>query len=134
MESSLEEKFDSYPPGARSQLLKIRSLIFEVAAEEGVGEITETLKWGEPSYSSKQGSPIRIAWKAKRPDRVCIYFNCKTVLVETFRELHADTFEFSGNREITFSLTNAMPVTALKQCISQALRYKRIRHLPLLGA
>lgn len=59
--------FDSYPEEMRVKLLFLRRLIYETAASlEEVGELEETLKWGEPSYltpKSKSGSTIRIAWK-----------------------------------------------------------------------
>ena len=48
---SVASVFASYPPKIRSRLMQLRKLIFETAAaSEGVGEITETLKWGEPAY------------------------------------------------------------------------------------
>ena len=134
MNNAVKEKFDAYPPKAKTQLMKIRGLIFEVADEEQLGEIVETLKWGEPSYSSKKGSPIRMDWKANSPDQISVYFNCKTVLIETFKELYQGTFQFVGNREIAIPISKAIPHPELKQCLSKALRYHTIKHLPLLGA
>ena len=44
--------------------MKLRQLIFDVAAKtKDVGQLEETLKWGEPAYltsESKSGSLIRI--------------------------------------------------------------------------
>ncbi len=134
MKKEIEEKFDYYPAEVRERLNEIRELIFVVASEEEIGEITETLKWGEPSYSSKKGSPIRIDWKSKYPNQVSVYFNCNTTLIETFREIYRGTFTFVGNREIALAMSKAMPTQELKGCISMALRYHNIKHLPLLGA
>lgn len=134
MDEAVREKFESYPVNARVRLSEIRKLIFELAIEEGVGEISESLKWGEPSYASKGGSPIRLGWKAINPDTVSIYFNCKTTLVETFREVYKSTFEYAGNREILFATSDPMPLDQLKACITMALKYHKIKHLPLLGA
>ncbi len=134
MDKNIQQKLDSYPNNARNQFMKIRGLIFEVADEEQLGEITETLKWGEPSYSSKLGSPIRMDWKPKTPDQISIYFNCKTILVETFREIYKDTFLFIGTRELVLPLSGPIPTLELKGCISIALRYHKVKHLPLLGA
>ena len=54
--------FNSYPQKVKAKLLFLRQLIFDTAESiEGVGEIEETLKWGEPSYLtpiSKSGSTI----------------------------------------------------------------------------
>ncbi|MHA1572057.1 MAG: DUF1801 domain-containing protein, partial [Alphaproteobacteria bacterium] len=56
--------FDAYPAALRRRLMALRQLIFETAAlSEGVGPLTETLKWGQPSYLTQQsgsGTTIRI--------------------------------------------------------------------------
>ncbi|QXB91969.1 DUF1801 domain-containing protein [Providencia rettgeri] len=45
--------FGSYPIQYQKVLLMIRELIFRTAAEnKKVGTITETLKWGQPSYQT----------------------------------------------------------------------------------
>ena len=72
--------------------------------------------------------------KAKSPNHISVYFNCRTVLVETFKELYMDTFSFVGNREIILPLSKPIPMQELKHCISMSLRYHSIKHLPLLGA
>ena len=134
MDKAVKEKFDLYPQDAYVKLMKIRDLIFQVADDEKLGKITETLKWGEPSYLSKKGSTIRIDWKSKHPDQVSIYFNCNTVLIETFKELYSDTLNFKGNREIVFYISEQLPMTKLKSCLSMSLRYHLIKNLDLLGA
>ena len=133
MEQAVEEKFNSYPSSARARLYEIRALIIDVAGSESIGELTETLKWGEPSYLSKNGSTVRMNWSARTPDVVSIYFNCNTILVETFKELFQNTFVFKGNREIVLPLLKDVPIAELRSCISMALRYHKIKHLPLLG-
>ncbi len=107
----------------------LRKLILETAdATDGVGPITETLKWGEPAYltsASKSGSTIRIGWKKSTPKRYGIYFNCQTNLVETFRARFPDAFSFEGNRAIVFEESDAVPTDALAICIAAALTYHR---------
>ncbi len=115
-------------------LYDIRDLIFHVAAQDGVDGLEETLKWGEPSYLSKIGSTVRFDWKVKSPDQYGIYFNCKTSLVATFKELYGDLFVYSGNRAILFEVGQTIPIKELSHCISLSLRYKKIKHLELLGA
>ena len=82
--------FDSYPPKIKTKLMALRRLIFETAASlESVGEIQETLKWGEPSYltpQTKSGSTIRIAWKKAQKAQYSSYFNCTTNLVPAIKE------------------------------------------------
>ena len=127
--------FDSYPEPMRKKMLRLRQIVFEAAAEtEDVAAVEETLKWGEPSYLTKGGSTIRMDWKQKSPHQYALYFNCNTSLVETFKSLYRGFFTFEGNRAIVFRETDELPVDALKHCVSLALRYHRLKHLPLLGA
>ncbi len=80
------------------------------------------------------GSTIRFNWKASTPEHYYLYFNCKTSLVETFKELYGGTFTFEGNRAIVFSVGQTLPEKVLAHCISLSLRYKKVKHLTLLGA
>lgn len=127
--STVARIFDAYPPLIRSKLLALRALVFATAASTaGVGEIEETLKWGEPAYLTKQsrsGSTIRIDAKKSTATQYAIFFNCKTDLVETFRTLFPDEFQFDGNRAIVFDVNDDVPMDALKSCIAAALTYHR---------
>ncbi len=127
--SAVAEAFESYPPTIRRQLLALRELIFRTAASTpGVGELQETLKWGEPAYlttRSKSGSTVRIGWKKARPTEYAMYFNCQTTLVDTFRSLFPNDFRFEGNRAIVFQASQPVPADALAFCIAAALTYHR---------
>lgn len=131
----VDSKFQTYPKEIKPKLNYLRSLILEAASEiAGLESLEETLKWGEPSYLAKKGSTIRIDWKSKTPDQYAIYFKCTSKLISTFKELHGDLFKYENNRAILFDLNDKVPKKALKQCIAMALRYHKIKHLPLLGA
>lgn len=134
MDLTVKQKFESYPEDISILLNDIRDLIFQLAQQNNIEQITETLKWGEPSYISKVGSTIRFDWKAKQPEQYVIYFNCKTSLIETFKEVYGDLFVYSGNRAIIFNKDDNIPLKELAHCISMALRYKKIKHLTLLGS
>lgn len=134
MELKVKQKYESYPENARALFSIVRAAIFEVAKSEALGNIEETLKWGEPSYLVKGGSAIRIDWKSKFPNQLSVYFNCNTALVETFKEIFGDIFRCEGNREVVFLLSEKVPLQELKICISLSLRYHKIKNLPLLGA
>ena len=126
--------FDNYPDHVRDKMTHLRNFILETASEiEGITTIEETLKWGEPSYLTKKGSTIRIDWKKKKPDQYAIYFNCSSRLVETFRMVYKDTFEFEGNRAIVFQLNDVLPKDELKKCLTAGLTYHKVKQLPLLG-
>ena len=127
--------FDGYPEPMRKKMLRLRQIVLDTAAEtEGVNALEETLKWGEPSYLAKGGSTIRMDWKARVPDQYAMYFNCNTSLIATFKDVYGDVFTFERNRAIIFGETDELPVTELKHCISLALTYHRVKHLPSLGA
>ena len=97
------EVFASYPKHIKNKLMFLRQLVFDVASEtEGVGEVEETLKWGEPSYLVEGGSTIRMDWIKSSPDHYAMYFHCQTKLVDTFKELYKDKFKFEGNRILYF--------------------------------
>lgn len=126
---------DSYPPAAQRAIWKLRTLILDVAGRtDGVKKLEETLKWGEPSYLTKTGSTIRIAWKEKTSEHFSIFFKCTSKLVPTFRFLYPETFHFEGNREIRFRLGQELPEKELAHCIKLALVYHHVKQLPLLGA
>ena len=126
--------FQSYPRNIRRKLMYLRQLIFDVASgTSDIGKVEETLKWGEPSYLVKGGSTVRIGWKESRPEYYAMYFNCNTKLVDTFKEIYSDSFNFEGNRAIVFHRRDNVPAGALKHCIALSLQYHEIKHLPLLG-
>lgn len=126
--TDVAETLESYPPQARQRLLELRGLIFETAQHlEGVGELTETLKWGEPAYltqRSKSGSTIRMGWRASRPEHCALYFICSTTLVSDFRSRFEGVLQFEDNRAIVLSLDEPLPVGPLQDCIGAALTYK----------
>lgn len=136
---AVEQTFAAFPPAARKRLLAIRDLIFSVAATtEGVGEVTEALKWGEPAYltaQSRSGSTIRLGCPKSSPGHCALYFNCNTNLVDTFRSLFPSELQFEGNRAIVFAPDAPVDKQALTLCIGAALTYhhdksKRQRRLP----
>lgn len=130
---SVSKKFDSYPDDMREKLLTLRELIYDVAKNEiSIDAIEETLKWNEPSYISNNGSTLRIDWKKSKPNQYSMYFNCKTKLVETFRKLFSDRFQFEGNREIIFRKDDVSDQEALKYCILLSLTYHDRKHLVML--
>jgi hypothetical protein len=119
-------KFNAYPPDVRAKLLALRELVFQAAAAvAGVGEIEESLKWGEPAYAArnKRGSTVRMDWKKKCPDQYAMYFNCQTNLVETFRTLFPNDFTFAGNRALVFKLQDEVPGEAVALCVVAAFTY-----------
>ena len=130
----VELVFDNYPDLVRNKMLTLRKLIIETAKEiEEITILEETLKWSEPSYLTKIGSTIRMDWKPKSPNQYAMYFKCTSRLVETFKLVFKNTFEFEGKRAILFQLEDDIPKEALKYCIKAALTYHKVKQLPTLG-
>lgn len=131
----VKEAFSEFPPVIRKKLMELRRLIFQVASEtQGVGELDETLKWGQPSYitrETKSGSTIRIGREKNAEGDYGIYFHCQTSLVESFKKKHGAKFKYEKNRAIIFSKDEKIPTRELSDCIATALTYhynKKVRH------
>ena len=126
--TQVAELFKNYPKEIQQCLFVIRQLILDLAdSNKQVGAIEETIKWGEPSYITSKanyGSTIRLSWKKINPEQYAVYFNCKTTLVDTFKEIYSAIFKYEGSRGIIFNAHDKIPVDALSDCITMALTYK----------
>jgi Domain of unknown function (DU1801) len=131
MPADVAAAFVEFPEHVRERLLEARDLIFETAADiESVGPLTETLKWGEPAYLTEatgSGSTIRLG-RARLSERECaVLFNCRTTLVDDFRERFPDVFAYEKNKAIILDAHKALPSTALRSCLRMALTYHQRR-------
>ena len=126
-DARVAQRFADYPDDVRPQLTALRQLIFDVAAEtDAVGPLVETLKWNQPAYLPKIpriGTTVRIDAVGARPGTYALYVHCQTTLIDTFRHLYRDRFDFEGNRALIFSGRSKPPRKALKHCIALALTY-----------
>ena len=133
IEPGVAAVLDAYPEKARKRLQEIRKLLLSITEELGV-DVEETLKWGEPSYLVKGGSTVRLGYKAARPDVCTVFVHCQTRLIETFREIYPDVFEYEGKRAVHLPLSGRLNKAALRHCLTLAMTYHKVKHLPLLGA
>lgn len=128
---SIESVMAGYPPKLRPTMKKLRKLVREVAKSNAdIGELVETLKWGQPSFLPKRpriGTTVRMDAVSEDPVRVALYFHCQTTLVETFRELYSDTLNFEGNRAIVLDVSRPLPEAELRHCIEMALTYHKAK-------
>ena len=129
----MEEHIGTYPAAAQALARRIRELVHTTAKEEGLGTVREDLKWGEPSFSVLGGSPFRMDWKERTPEKFYLFFNCRTSLVPTFREVYRDALEFEDNRAIVLKMGTELPEEILRHCFSLAMRYHQIKGLGMLG-
>jgi len=104
---------------------ELKTLILQTAEQSPViGPLDESLKWGEPSFTPQKknvGSSVRLA---QRDGAVAMMFICTTKLVDRFREIYPDDFNFEGNRALVFNAGEAIPRDQLIHCIGMALTNK----------
>ena len=125
MSAEVNTVFENYSERVRKQLWALRETVFTVAERtEGVGPLQETLKWRQISYltsKTKSGSTIRM--DAVDDDHIALYFICTTTLVDDFRQMYGDMFEFEGNRCMHVNMDDRFHVEAIERCIEMALTY-----------
>ncbi|MEP0941356.1 MAG: DUF1801 domain-containing protein [Rhizobiaceae bacterium] len=117
---------DGYERPLRNQLLTCRDLIFQVAADHhAIGPLTETLKWGQPSYltdTTGAGTTLRLG--ANSNQRVALYVHCATDLIEQFKTIYPAAFHYEGKRALVVKGTIEPVVEELRHCMALALTYK----------
>ncbi len=122
----------AWPPRERAPLLAVRALVYRVAAaDDALGEILESVKWGQPSYRSTdrhRGTALRLGID-RRSGRAGVYFHCGTAMIVRCRERFPDAFAFDGNRGLL--LDSNVPEAeatamqgALAECVREALTYR----------
>ena len=122
--SPINTVLSRYQAAHKAKLEHLRSLVHGTANEiPEIIEVEESLKWGQPSFGVKPkgvGSSVRID---KCDEGISVYFICNTGLVDKFREIYPDTFNYVGNREIHFALDDDLHEDELSHCIAMALTY-----------
>ena len=129
MPADVAAALSAFPEQVRARLLEVRDLIFETAdAIEGVGPLMETLKWGEPAYLTEatgSGSTIRLGWFRSSERECAVLFNCRTTLVDDFRERFPNVFTYEKNRAILLDAREPLLKAPLSVCLGMALTYHR---------
>ena len=124
-DKAVETAFATFAEAERSNLLTLREMIFDVAANiPEVGPLQECLKWGQPSYltaTSKSGTTIRLG--TPKTGGVALFVHCQTKLISDFRATFPDAFIYEGNRAIVFKGNEIKNDDLLNLFIGQALTY-----------
>lgn len=106
--------------------MHLRRLILETAAQiDAVGDVEETLKWGQPSFQTtrpRTGTAIRIDKDGPETADVALFVHCQTSLVSEWRVLYPH-LSFGGNRSVHFPAGEPLPEAEICQMVSMALRY-----------
>ncbi|WP_240705178.1 DUF1801 domain-containing protein [Pacificoceanicola onchidii] len=115
--------FEAFPEPARGALLAIRSRIFTLAAEDPrIGPVTESLKWGQPSYASKVGTPLRLG--LPKSGGCAIFCHCQSRVIPDHRALFGADHRYDGNRALLFKPQAPPAPHALDALIRSALTYR----------
>jgi len=121
-------RLEGHPADVRHALLELRRLILETAnCNERIGDLQETLKWGQPSYlpvRPKTGTTIRIDRDPGEESGIALFVNCRTSLVSEWRGLFPH-LTYGGDRSVHLRLDAPLPEDALRQMIAMALTYHR---------
>lgn len=119
--------FDTLSEDVRPHLLAMRELIYQTAeATPGVGQVVETLKWGQPAYQTvnpKSGTTLRLGVVKSHPQEAAIFVHCGTSLIETYTQHYGDRLNYEGRRAILFPTDTPLPEEVLRHCIALALTY-----------
>ena len=97
----VEEKFAAMPADVSQVLRRARLAILGAAKlADGVGPLTECLKWGEPSYltqSPKTGTTLRLGQIGGCP---AVMVPCSTTIIQDARDRFGELPELSGKRGV----------------------------------
>ncbi len=119
--------YHRFPKPMQRKMFELRDIIFEVAKNNPkIGKITESLKWGEPTYETiktKSGSPLKIIYKTAMDANFSLAVMSSTNLIETFKEIYPKTFYFNGTREVIINSNKKIPRNEIYKCIELALTY-----------
>ncbi|SFR55035.1 hypothetical protein [Litoreibacter janthinus] len=117
--------FDALPPETAEVLRATRlKILTQAAAADGVGPLTETLKWGEPAYltnAPKTGTTIRLGQIGGAP---AMMVPCSTTIIEDARAIFGDLPDLSGKRglilggasEVLYYVIDAALCYHLRKC------------------
>ncbi len=127
LDRKVRQVFESFDEPVRDRLLQLRGVILDEADRHPeIGELLETLKWGQPSYlpaKPRVGTTIRIARHSRDAGKVGLYFSCNSSLADDYQQLYPGVFEYEGRRAILIGLKGTIRETELRHCIALALTY-----------
>ena len=121
---AVEQVFASAPTPIREGMHKLRDLIYEEASSVESGlSVSESLKWGQPSFVVQGGSPLRIA--PRKDGGFALYAICQTSLIGDFAETFPGMDKIEGTRAVWFDGPSEIDPARHGLLIRHALTYHR---------
>lgn len=122
MSEPVAQVFAAWDPAVSGRFKALRGMILTAAENADAGPVTETLKWGQPSYQCRSGTPVRLGCV---DGRAAVLVHCQTSLVSDFQAEFGSAPAVSGNRAVLADDPGFDDVLAL--FITRALTYHRDR-------
>lgn len=122
----LLDQFASWSEPAQKAAWDCRTLFHDIAAENALGALDESLKWGQPSWRPKRlrtGSTLRMSWSPASPDRLALFVDCKTDLAARMQEIYPDLPANDGRRALAVDLRAELPRQALAHLAQMTFTY-----------
>lgn len=120
VKTDIQAFYPNYSALEKQKLTELQNLIHEIAEESDI-PLVESAKWGQLSFATPNGTPIRI--DRFSDTQVALFVHCQTHLIDDWKSMFAETLNFSKNRAILFQLDASLPEEPLKICIDQAFHY-----------
>lgn len=120
--AAVARAYGAFSPAHRAPLLVLRHLILDTAAGLDLPDVQESLKWGQPSYTTAKSTPIRLG-VAKTGD-IAILTHCQSSVIPDFRALFPEDFQYDGNRALILGRNGTVPARQLRLLIQAALAYR----------
>lgn len=121
-----EAHFARQTPDIRAALTRLRDLIVsEAARHPEIGDLTEKLKWGQPSFvpaRPRTGTPVRIDADSDHNGDIAFYVSCQTSLVAGWRERYP-ALSYGKMRSVHLGAAGPWPEAELRHMIAEALTY-----------
>ena len=122
MDPKVYDAFQAFPDETRDRLLTLRELIYDIARQtDGVGPVSETLKWGQISYLNPSGTTLRIG-TVDSNETLALYVHCQTSIVDDLKAA-GSTLTFDGKRCIHLPVED-LDTAEVRAAIIAALTYK----------
>lgn len=122
----VQAAFDAYPQPIRTRLLALRDLILDAGADQRVGVLEESLKWGEPAWRPKRarvGATVRAAPFGSGGSDIAMFVHCQTSLADQFRDAYPGQLEIDGDRAVVFRAGVRLPRAIIRHCAAMAFTY-----------
>jgi hypothetical protein len=108
---------------ARMGLLKLRDLILETAETlPDIGPVGEALRWGQPSYISRKGTPLRLG--VPKSARFGLFVHCQSRVIPNYIERYPAWDRIDGTRAVLFDRPDQIEPLRHGWLIRHALTYK----------